>query len=70
MNRPTKIKTSNLLRGQTTDWRRGRSGSLELQKIVDELAEDERRILILLVDLAVALLSAGLIIDIIRICVA
>lgn len=46
----------------------GKFGTLELQKIVDELAEGERRTLILLVDIAVALLSAGLFVDILKIC--
>jgi len=39
-----------------------------LQKLFEQLEDDERRFLSILIDLDIALLSAGLILDILRAC--
>jgi hypothetical protein len=39
-----------------------------LQKLFEQLEDDERRVLSILIDLNIAFLSAGLIIDILRAC--
>jgi hypothetical protein len=39
-----------------------------LQKILEQLEDEERRVLSVLIDLAIALMSAGLVVDILRTC--
>jgi len=39
-----------------------------LQKTLEQLEDDERRVLSVLIDLAIALMSAGLAVDILRAC--
>jgi hypothetical protein len=43
-------------------------GIVALQKLFEQIEDDERRVLSILIDLNIAFLSAGLIIDILRAC--
>jgi len=55
------------LRSHSRDNRKARQdGNADLQKFVEKLEEDERRTLLILSELGTALLSAGLVVDIIR----
>jgi hypothetical protein len=44
----------------------GRNGNADLQKIFEKLEDDERRTLLILSELGTALLSAGLVVNIVR----